>query len=249
MTAGQKWSVPAVNDRLTKLPALEMPVPMWNKPYDPKEMRYLWEETALLLSETELMPVDGNRFWEYGRVLNFCSHHLACPCQVLDVGGAGSTLPAAITCLGHTVIVLDINPEGASKVADLRSAGYDRVFWRYGRAEDLPFPDGVFDCVACISVLEHLSDDRPALKEMVRVLKPKGYLVLSFDFVKEARAPSRHQLHLYSEAEVLDLIGWLDMQGLEPVEPYDYSYAGEHIHCYGDHDSVCNGAMLICQKS
>ena len=43
----------------------------------------------------------------------------------------------------------------------------------------LPFRDGTFDKVLASEVLEHLPDDRAALAELLRVLKPGGILALS----------------------------------------------------------------------
>ena len=49
-----------------------------------------------------------------------------------------------------------------------------------GEASQLPFSDCVFDCVADVTVLQHIpSDLQPrALSEMTRVLKPGGCLIL-----------------------------------------------------------------------
>ncbi len=44
--------------------------------------------------------------------------------------------------------------------------------------EALPFPASAFDFVLSHEVLEHVRDDRAAVREMVRVLKPGGRLVL-----------------------------------------------------------------------
>jgi SAM-dependent methyltransferase len=47
-----------------------------------------------------------------------------------------------------------------------------------GAGEHLPFADGSHDLVISHEVLEHVSDDRAAITEMVRVLKPGGRIVL-----------------------------------------------------------------------
>ena len=46
-------------------------------------------------------------------------------------------------------------------------------------AEALPFPDGAFDRVVADSVLEHVRDQRRALAESHRVLRPAGYLCVA----------------------------------------------------------------------
>jgi SAM-dependent methyltransferase len=43
---------------------------------------------------------------------------------------------------------------------------------------DLPFPDNHFDCILCYHVLEHIPDDRQAMKELCRVLKFGGWAIL-----------------------------------------------------------------------
>jgi SAM-dependent methyltransferase len=47
-----------------------------------------------------------------------------------------------------------------------------------GNADDLPFPAGHFDCVVSVATLCFVDDPRPTIREMVRVLKPGGRLIL-----------------------------------------------------------------------
>jgi len=47
-----------------------------------------------------------------------------------------------------------------------------------GAGEHLPFPEGSFDIVLSHEVLEHVQDDRAALAEIFRVLRPGGRLLL-----------------------------------------------------------------------
>jgi SAM-dependent methyltransferase len=50
---------------------------------------------------------------------------------------------------------------------------------------DVPFRDGSFDLIVCVHVLEHVPDDRRAIREMVRVLKPGGVALLLVPIVLE----------------------------------------------------------------
>jgi SAM-dependent methyltransferase len=47
-----------------------------------------------------------------------------------------------------------------------------------GAGEQLPYPSNSFDVVLSNEVIEHVQDDRQALAEMARVLKPGGRLIL-----------------------------------------------------------------------
>ena len=43
----------------------------------------------------------------------------------------------------------------------------------------IPLPDGVADVVTSFTVLEHVPDERAALAEMRRILRPRGKLIIS----------------------------------------------------------------------
>ncbi len=48
-----------------------------------------------------------------------------------------------------------------------------------GDARAIPFPDGEFDLVLCVHVLEHVEEDRRVMSELHRVLKPGGVAIVS----------------------------------------------------------------------
>jgi len=48
-----------------------------------------------------------------------------------------------------------------------------------GDAQKMPFKNNTFDVVAAIELIEHLDDDRAALREFFRVLRPGGIVVLT----------------------------------------------------------------------
>lgn len=44
--------------------------------------------------------------------------------------------------------------------------------------QDIPFEDNSFDVVLCNHVLEHIEDDRKAMREMFRVMRPGGWGIM-----------------------------------------------------------------------
>ena len=50
---------------------------------------------------------------------------------------------------------------------------------RIGEAANLPFGDGSFDLVTALDVVEHLDDDVAAFREMKRVLRPGGQILVT----------------------------------------------------------------------
>jgi SAM-dependent methyltransferase len=43
---------------------------------------------------------------------------------------------------------------------------------------DIKFPDGYFDVIYCSHVMEHIPDDKKAMREFYRVLKPGGWTII-----------------------------------------------------------------------
>jgi len=82
-----------------------------------------------------------------------------------------------------------------------------------GSAQNLPFGDGVFDLVSAVTVIQHIppAEQRDALKEMARVLRPGGNLLL-LELIR-GRGPhifSHCPLEWVEEASSagLSLVGW-----------------------------------------
>lgn len=79
---------------------------------------------------------------------------------------------------GWLVDALDENPN----VFNLPS--HPNVAYWHADAKDVPFADHSFDCVTCISTLEHLPqiDQQQIVAEMLRCCKVGGRLILTADF-------------------------------------------------------------------
>jgi SAM-dependent methyltransferase len=51
---------------------------------------------------------------------------------------------------------------------------------------DIQYPDDTFDVVYCSHVLEHVPDDRKAMRELRRVMKPDGWAILLVPITADA---------------------------------------------------------------
>lgn len=56
----------------------------------------------------------------------------------------------------------------------------------HGDVTRLPFPDAAFDCIYASHVLEHVPDDRQAMRELRRVLRPGGWAILQVPITDDA---------------------------------------------------------------
>jgi 2-polyprenyl-3-methyl-5-hydroxy-6-metoxy-1,4-benzoquinol methylase len=104
--------------------------------------------------------------------------------RVLDAGcGGGRHLCEAFRTPGVEVVGVDLNLEDLLKTQGfltLMARGEKRP-WLIVRADvtKLPFSDGSFDVVVCSEVLEHIRQNRTAVTELLRVLKPGGDLAVT----------------------------------------------------------------------
>ncbi|MDB4932248.1 MAG: hypothetical protein JWM10_4732 [Myxococcaceae bacterium] len=95
--------------------------------------------------------------------------------RFLDYGcGAGIFLRRVADrceeCWGVDMDAGAMGPEGSIPGARFRTVA---------PGEALPFPDGYFDTIAALEVVEHVASERLMLTELARVLKPGGRLLLT----------------------------------------------------------------------
>lgn len=153
--------------------------------------------------------------------------------RVLDVaGGSGdlSRLFARKVGLGGQVVLTDIN-------ASMLGVGRDRLMddglavpALQCDAEKLPFPSDYFDCVSVAFGLRNMTHKEQALKEMHRVLKPGGrLLVLEFSQVWQ---PLKPVYDAYS-FKLLPLMGKLLANDAD-----SYRYLAESIRMHPDQETL-----------
>src|SRR4051812_31690656 len=99
---------------------------------------------------------------------------------VLDAGGGAGDLSRTLAGRARQFVVADLT--GALRdvgrdAAD--TAGVRNVLFVRAALEDLPFPDRSFDAVLCRFVVHHLADPAPALRELRRVARSDGRVVVA----------------------------------------------------------------------
>jgi SAM-dependent methyltransferase len=123
-----------------------------------------------------ILAGDEHHWWYRGRrrVLHAELDRIVLPrnARILDAGcGSGRMLDE----LRHRGRVTGVDAN-ADAVSATRRRGH--VAW-LATIEDMPFTDASFDLVTCLDVIEHTPDDRVTLRELRRVTRPGGALVVT----------------------------------------------------------------------
>lgn len=136
-----------------------------------------------LLAREDVSYLHPSKRWEYPWALERAN--LAAGARVLDAGCGASIFPIYLADQGYRVSAIDLQPPFGLDALHGLSVEYVA-----GDLCRLPWPDASFDAVFCISVIEHLGHDRvpQAMKELRRVLKPGGPLLLTTDYYERADA-------------------------------------------------------------
>jgi SAM-dependent methyltransferase len=139
-----------------------------------------------------------------------------------------------------------------------------------GSATDIPLGDASFDTVVSTEVLEHVPDPLKALREMHRVLKPGGHLILStpmywprhevpYDYFRYpydgllhlVKSAGFELVHLYNRGRSYTFIG----QVIQKTQPFNMKPIRWLINrfflwcdCHLQHDIHTLGWTLVAQR-
>jgi len=160
--------------------------------------------------------------------------------KVLDIaGGTGDLAIKFREKVGATgqVILSDINgamlEEGRKNLID---RGLVDVEFVQANAESLPFEDNTFDCVSIAFGLRNVTDKDAALRQMHRVLKKGGcLLVLEFSKVDNAFLEKFYDFYSFS---VMPKLG-----GLIANDEESYQYLAESIRKHPDQETLKQMAL------
>lgn len=153
--------------------------------------------------------------------------------HVLDVaiGTADLTIEMLRRAKATRVTGLDLSREmmaiGEKKVERMKAQ--DQVSFVYGNAQEMPFESESFDAVSCAFGCRNFSDLDAGLREMYRVLKPGGELViLEFSYPKNGLIRWAYDLYF---SHILPAVGRLVSR-----DKTAYSYLNKSVKgfCWGE---------------
>lgn len=98
--------------------------------------------------------------------------------RILDVGCGDGVLATRLARCDARVTGIDASADMIAAARRRTKAEGVELDLVEGDAGDLPFPAGRFDCVVSVATLCFVDDPRPTIRDMVRVLKPGGRLIL-----------------------------------------------------------------------
>jgi SAM-dependent methyltransferase len=99
---------------------------------------------------------------------------------VLDVACGPGLLTCAFARVVRHAVGIDITPAMLDQARQTQQEqGLNNVSWQSGDVRSLPYPDHHFSIVVSRFAFHHLQDPLGALKEMVRVCKPAGRVVVA----------------------------------------------------------------------
>jgi 2-polyprenyl-3-methyl-5-hydroxy-6-metoxy-1,4-benzoquinol methylase len=177
-------------------------------------------------------------------------HVGATPKDVLDVGCAGGYIAVLLGQAGHRVVGLELNQRMADEA---RSLGVEVI--ECDVEGPLPLSDSCVDIVHACEVIEHLFDTEGFLRELHRLLRPRGILILSTpnlnSLVNRARVlvgrplpmwgafpDDRHGSHIrvFNKAKILELLRRTGFQPerLTGVNQYRRSWVIDYLPTFSE---------------
>ena len=144
---------------------------------------------------------------------------------MLDAGGGTGRVSHPLRDLVDDLIVSDETP---AMLRQAREKGLCRTV--AAAAECLPFADGAFERVLVVDALHHFADQRQAIGELIRVLKPGGRLVveepdlkrLTVKFVALAEKVALMRSRFYAPEQIAQMMA---SHGLQPRIERDERFA------------------------
>lgn len=196
---------------------------------DPEEIALMFDSVASRYDVMDALMTGGlDRVWMTALRKAVAPHPGE---RILDLAAGTGASSAALAKGGAEVVACDLS-EGMIEVGRER---HPEIEFVHGNAMDLDFEDGSFDAVTISWGLRNIPDPQLALREMARVVRPRGRLVV----LEFSTPPSRVFRGMYNvyQSTVMPAIARL-------VSTNDgaYDYLVESIRAWPDQEEL--GRMI-----
>lgn len=189
---------------------------------------------------------DDLKSWDVLRTVHFIEHNIPRSAPILDMGAFASELPCILHKLDYSNVVgIDLNPNIK------RMPHADSVRYEVANFMRTPFENESFAAITAISVIEHGFDSQSLLRELSRLLRPRGYFIASFDYWPEkidTKGISFFGMdwRIFSAPEISAFLQESVAYGLVPCGQIDLAAPDKAISCGNKNYTF---AWLVLQKS
>ena len=192
----------------------EVEKPLSNRATLFESLRDLYERYPGLAEDPYLQDHATAKFIDHQvRVFSWYARHLANAETMLDWG----CRHAPDSCLARALFGDAIELQGCDFFDDTRYQTFHEAaalnYQQLDHLIDLPYADQTFDAVISSGVLEHVAQDYESLKEVHRILRPGGKLIITYIpnrlscdewYLRRAKKP--HHRRLYGRMELSQLL-------------------------------------------
>ena len=196
---------------------------------DPEEIASMFDSVASRYDVMDALMTGGlDRVWMTALCKAVAPHPGE---RILDLAAGTGASSAALAKGGAEVVACDLS-EGMIEVGRER---HPEIEFVHGNAMDLDFEDGSFDAVTISWGLRNIPDPQLALREMARVVRPRGRLVV----LEFSTPPSRVFRGMYNvyQSTVMPAIA-----RLVTTNDGAYDYLVESIRAWPDQEEL--GRMI-----
>lgn len=113
----------------------------------------------------------------------------------LDVACGPGLLVCAMAQLVRHATGIDLTPAMLEQARTAQNdQGLTNISWDQGDVSAMPYPDGSFDIVTCRFAFHHFPEPLPVLREMRRVCRPAGRIVVADSAPAPGKAEAFNQM-------------------------------------------------------
>ena len=144
--------------------------------------------------------------------------------RVLDIGCGTGELALKLKNYRSDIDISGIDiSSNMINIAKTKAKFDTGIDFRVGDVEHMPYEDNYFDCITCAHSFHHYPNKRKAIREMFRVLKDEGKVMIVdgckdgmvgkfiFDFIIKKHEINVHHLHSRQFKRIMGRVGFTDI--------------------------------------